>query len=325
VGGAVLSESGAALTDGAAAPNEPVATLTGSAAAWTESATARTESATASRGPSGSLGRLAFGFLAVSVLSGVALVPFYSPARPAESLEALQGGLPWGFVLRALHAYSSFGLLVVTAGHLAQVLIARTERQLTPSSWWRSVLLLPVTVAALLGGFALRGDAEAGAALAVWRGVVGTLPVLGSELARLLVGTIPNDLGAVTLHHAGTFTLLVWLLTSEHGKRLVPDSRSVVLAGLVSVALAGAIPLPLGSSSGTARVLLGPWYLLGLQGALVDLPAAVAWLAPLLFVVALGLVRHTGERWRRFLVALLGAWVVAYAGFTVRILLISRG
>ncbi|MGZ5429843.1 MAG: hypothetical protein ACXWEX_00410, partial [Thermoanaerobaculia bacterium] len=156
--------------------------------------------------PSGDFGRLAFGFLAVSALSGLALVPFFSPAHALESLERLHGGMPWGFFLRALHAFSSFGLLVTTVAHLAQVLARRTEGQLSAGAWWRSVLLLPLTFLALLSGFVLRGDAAAAEALPVWSRIAGTVPFLGPELARLLLGVIPGDLGAISLHHVGTFT-----------------------------------------------------------------------------------------------------------------------
>ncbi len=281
------------------------------------------------RPPSGDFGRLAFGFLAVSALSGFALTPFFSPAHALESLERLQGGLPWGFLLRALHAFSSFGLLVTTVAHLVQVLARRTERQLSAGAWWRSVLLLPLTFFALLSGFVLRGDAPAAEALPVWSRIAETVPFLGPELQRLLLGVIPGDLGAISLHHAGTFTLLLWLITAEHGRRLVPDARSLVLAGLVSAALAGAVPLPLGpppgaSSGGASRILLGPWYLLGLQGALVDLPVPSAWLAPILLVLLLGFVRHADGRARRLLLVLGAAGVTAWVGFTARILLLAR-
>lgn len=277
--------------------------------------------------PSGGFGRLAFGFLAISALSGLALVPFFSPAHALESLERLQGGIPWGFFLRALHAFSSFGLLVTTAAHIVQVLARRTECQLPGGAWWRSVLLLPLLVLALLSGYILKGDEAAAEALPIWSRVAETVPFLGPELSRLLLGVIPGDVGAISLHHAGTFTLLVWLVTAEHGRRLVPDARSLVLAGLVSAALAGAVPLPLGPPPGTptgARILLGPWYLLGLQGALVDLPISSAWLGPLLLVLLLGLVRHVDGRARRLLLVLAGAWVAVWLGFTARILLLAR-
>ncbi|HQR46725.1 MAG TPA: cytochrome b N-terminal domain-containing protein [Thermoanaerobaculia bacterium] len=280
----------------------------------------------ARRLPSGSFGRVAFGLLAVSVMSGISLVPFYAAARPFESLERIEGGVPWGFFLRALHAWSSWGVLVATVLHLAEALRARTERQLSAGVWWRSVALLPLGVGALLSGFVLRGDAGAVAALAIWRRILEAVPVLGTEIARFLLGA-PGDLSAAALHHAGTFTLLLWLATAEHGLRLVPDVRSAALAALASMALAGAIPVALGPPPGTAsgHLLLGPWYLLGLQGALLDLPAAAGWAGPLGLVLVLGAVRHAEGRRRSALVALAALWAGLYLLFTVRILLLSRG
>lgn len=275
--------------------------------------------------PSGGFGRLSFGFLAVSVLSGVLLAPFYSPAAAWDSLERIQGGLAWGFFLRALHAYSSFAVLVTTALHVVQVLAAKTERQLPAGVWWRSVLLLPVTVAALLGGFVLRGDAEAVAALSIWRRILESLPLAGTEIARLFLGSVPGDLGPAALHHAGTLTLLLWFFTAEHAGRLSPDTRGTVLAALVSVALAGVAPLPLGAppAASPAR-LLGPWSLLGLQGALEVLPAWIGWAAPLELVVLLGLLRWAKGRVRTGLLVLAGLWLAGYAYFTVRVLVSAR-
>lgn len=275
--------------------------------------------------PSGGFGRLSFGFLAVSALSGVLLVPFYTPASAWDSLEKIQGGLAWGFFLRALHAYSSFAVLATMALHVVQVLAAKTERQLAAGVWWRSVVLLPVTLAALLGGFVLRGDAEAVAALSIWRRILESLPLAGSEIARLFLGSIPGDLGPAALHHAGTLTLLLWFFTAEHAGRLLPDVRGTTLAALASVALAGVVPLPLGAPpSASPAHLLGPWSLLGLQGALEVLPPAAGWLLPLAAVLLLGLVRHADGRTRRVLVAALGVWCAAYAYFTVRVLLSAR-
>jgi hypothetical protein len=261
----------------------------------------------------------------VSVLSGIALVPFYTPAAAWESLERIQGGLAWGFFLRSLHAYSSYCVLAATAAHAVQILAARTERQLPAGVWWRSVLLLPVTVAALLGGFVLRGDAEALAALAIWRRILESIPLAGAELSRLFLGSVPGDLGPAALHHAGTFTLLLWLFTAEHGGRVIPDTRGTVLAALVSLAFAGTVPLPLGAPPAAAPAhLLGPWSLLGLQGALVSLPPAAGWLLPLAFVLLLGFVRHADGRARRVLLAALAAACAAYVFFTVRVLLSAR-
>lgn len=271
------------------------------------------------------LGRLTWGLLAVAVLSGFALAPFWSAARPLESLETLGGATPWGFWLRGVHTFSAWGFLAGTLAHLVEVLWRRFERRLSPGVWWRSVALLPVSVLALLGGFLMRGDAEAQAALTVWREVCASIPLAGPLLASLLLGVPGADLAPVALHHAGTFTLLAWLLTAEHGGALVPDLRATVLAALGSFAAAGLLPVPLGPAvAPDGALLLGPWYLLGLQGALLHLPVAAGWLLPLLLLFAVGFVRQADGRLRAALLAFAGAWSAGYLAFTLRLLFASR-
>ena len=271
------------------------------------------------------LGRLTYGLLAVAVLSGLALAPFWSAARPLESLETLNGATPWGFWLRGVHALSSWGFLLGTLAHLVEVLWRRSDARLAPAVWWRSVALLPVSVLALLGGFLMRGDAEAQAALAVWRETSASVPLVGRSLGALLLGVPGSDLAPVALHHAGTFTLLAWLLTAEHGRTLAPDLRSTVLAALCSFAAAGLFPVSLGPADAPAgAILLGPWYLLGLQGALLHLPVTAGWLLPLLLLAAVGLVRHVGGPPRTALLAFAAAWSAGYLAFTVRLLLAAR-
>ncbi len=271
------------------------------------------------------LGRLTWGLLAIAVLSGLALAPFWSAARPLESLETLTGATPWGFWLRGVHALSAWGFLAGTAAHLVEVLWKKSERRLSPAVWWRSVALLPVAVLALLGGFLMRGDAEAEAARTVWREVSSSIPLAGPLLASFLLGVPGSDLAPVALHHAGTFTLLAWLLTAEHGQALAPDLRSTVLAALGSFAAAGLVPVSLGPAlAPEGALLLGPWYLLGLQGALVVLPVAAGWLLPLLLVSAVGLVRHAEGRPRTALLSFVAAWSAGAVAFTVRLLLATR-
>ena len=115
------------------------------------------------------------------------------------------------------------------------------------------------------------------------------------------------------------------MFTAEHGGRVLPDVRGTVLATLVSLALAGAVPLPLGAPpSASPAHLLGPWSLLGLQGALAWLPPAAGWLLPLGLFLLLGLARHLEGRARRTVLAALVAACAAYALLTVRVLLSSR-
>jgi hypothetical protein len=273
--------------------------------------------------PAGNFGKLAYGFLAVSLLSGAALVPRYDPASPLPSLETIAGAVPLGWFLRALHAWSSFALLGTTLVHVAQVVWRRTEGQLGRGAWWRAVLLAPLLLVAVLGGFLLRGDAEAKAAGDVWRGMTAAVPFAGPGMAALVLGAARESLGAVALHHAGTVSILVILFTVEHARLVWPGARPAILAALVSAGAAGLLPLPLGPPPPGHGVLLGPWALLGLQGMLVDLPAAAGWIVPLAAVALLGSLRSSGGRVRTAILASLALLALGWSAFTVRILVLA--
>ena len=271
-------------------------------------------------------GRLALGLLAVEVATGVAVAAFYSPGHALADVEALEAGVPYAWLLRALHGYAGLLLLVATFAHVVESLWYRLERRLTPGVWWRSVLLVPVLLGALLGGFVLRGDADAVAAHQVWRGLLNDLPLAGGLLSRLLLGARQGDLGTVLAHHAGTFTVLLWVGAIEHGRRVWPDTVSMVIGTTAVLLLAAAVPLPLGPATPPAAgLLLGPWYLMGLQGALLWLPQVAAWILPGVALGALGAARHLDGRARRGALTVLGASLVAWTGFTFALLLVTKG
>jgi len=267
-------------------------------------------------------GRWALAMLLVVVASGIPLAGVYRAEAPFGSTEQILGGVPWGWWLRGIHWVSGTGLVIATAAHLFEMVRLRRERSLGAAVWWRSVSLLPLVLMAMLGGFVLRGDADAVAAGAVWRGLLEEVPLLGDPLGVLLLGSDGGSLSTVLIHHAGTFTLALWLLTTEHGERLWPDRRTGSLAAIACVAVAAFVPIGLAAPPGgvEAGLSLGPWYMLGLQGMLLDLPVAVAWLVPLVGLGMLGALAHGGAPFRRGLVIGLALLAVAYAGWTVRIL-----
>lgn len=279
------------------------------------------------RGSSWQLGRLAMGLLAVTVLSGIALVPLYSPSQPLASLEAIESGIRWAWLARALHWVSASGLLVITLAHVVEVLLIRADQRLSRAQWWRALCLAPVVVLAMLSGFVLQGTADASAALAIWRAVVTSTPAIGPSLARLTLGLTASDLSTVAIHHCATFTLVIVLLSADHARRLVADSRALILTALATLCVAALITVPLGPPEAPTdgTLLLGPWYLLGLQGALRLWPVAVGWFAPLLMLAPLAALPGSDAKRRRWMLLSTLALTLGYLGLSVHLLMIATG
>lgn len=260
-------------------------------------------------------GRLALGFLAISTLSGLALIPTYDIAHPYASLEAITAGIPWAWFMRTIHWFTSQMLLVTTALHLAEVVLARHERRLDSGKWWRATSSLGLIVLALISGFLMRGDLEALSAGRIASTLFGSLPWLGERVRAFVFGGERLSMSTIALHHVGTFTVLTWIVTFEHGRRALPDARSLVLAGATAFVFAALVTLPLGPSpdEAAAETLLGPWYLLGLQGMVRDLPPLSAWLLAAAVVLSVGTLHRFAEsrRPRLLILTFVGALLLA--------------
>ncbi len=261
------------------------------------------------------LGMLAFAAFLVCVLTGIMLVPAYVSGAAMDSLALLLLKNPAGVFVRSLHYWSAQAFLVLTLAHLIDHLLRRSEVTVSLGMWWRLSLTLPVTLGAMLSGFLLRGDAAAVQAVQILRSMLGFVPLIGSTLSQLFTGS-GSDLTAVYLHHACTATLILWLVTIEHARRILPRAQAVLwtLPPIMALAL---FLVPGLVSRGTA-VEKGPWYLVGLQELLhlLPWPQIVVWLAllGLLVLIALPIVSPPQRVWLRWGMA---AAALAYMVLTV--------
>ena len=277
------------------------------------------------RARSWTLGRLAAGLLAVATISGVVLIPFYRPEAPLDSLESITGGIPWGWWWRSIHFWSAHAFLVVSLAHAIEVLIRRTETRLPVSIWWTTVFSVPVLIAAMLGGFVMRGDADATQAGSIWTALLNAFPHFGTELTAFFLGTDQSLTTVVTLHHVSTFPLALWLITALHAGPQWIEARPVVIAALFSLSIAAILPPGLGPADlDPSRTVAGPWYFLGLQAALSVLPPSAAILFPVTAFLSAGVARHAIGNVRLAMLAVAGLMLVAWLFWTVWFL-ISTG
>jgi hypothetical protein len=261
------------------------------------------------------LGMLAFAAFVVCVLTGVMLVPAYLPGAAMDSLALLLLKNPAGVFVRSLHYWSAQAFLVLTLAHLIDHLLKRSEVTVSFGVWLRLSLTVPVTFGAMLSGFMLREDAPAVQALQILRSLLGFVPLIGTTLSQLLTGSNSN-LTTVYLQHACTATLIIWLVTIEHARRILPRAQAILWMLPPVVALS--LFLVPGLISRGASIEKGPWYLVGLQELLhwLPWPQAAVWLTVLVLLVLILLpVCSAPQRvWLRWIMA---AVAVAYVILTV--------
>jgi ubiquinol-cytochrome c reductase cytochrome b subunit len=259
------------------------------------------------------LGQLVYAALAVTVVSGVVLGLVYDPSEPLASTEAIQGGVAYGFLVRAAHNLGGQLFVVTLLLHTVDHVIFRSYRVLSPGDWWRLVLVAGLGLGAMFSGFLLRGDGEARAAQAIAVSVVRVVPGVGEDLSRMLFGDADGPLHAVYLHHLVTFSLVPWLVAVAHARRVWAGAMITALVAAAVTAVALVYHPGPGLPPGMARgALWGPWYFIGAQELLHHIP--VVWVTVVGFVGAVGILGGLGhvpsvpgDRWR--LPDSIGHWV----------------
>ncbi len=212
---------------------------------------------------------LALAAFVICALTGILLVPAFRISAPLDSLSLLLLKNPAGVFVRSLHYWSAQMFLVLTFAHIVDHLLRRSETTVRFGVWLRLCLTMPVIIAGMLSGFLLRSDAAAVQALQILRTLLGFVPLFGIALSRLLTGST-SDLSTIYIHHVCTATLVIWLVTVDHSRRIMPETRAIWWT-LPAVLLPSIFLVP-GLQWRSAAAEKGPWYLVGLQEELHWLP-----------------------------------------------------
>ena len=230
---------------------------------------------------------------AVQVATGVLLVLYYQPEPDAAfaSVQRIAGGeIPYGNLVRNVHAWSSDLFVLSLFAHLFTVLVRRSFRPPHELSWMSGIVALVLGVGLAFTGAILPWSEGAYADALVGSGLARTLPIVGESLMRFMRGG--EDVGAGTLGHAFGFhvaalpaalTLLVaihlYVLSRRPLAKLEPDvptiplypdfflRQGVAFTGLtvVLMTLATFADRPLGVAADPSAAPTGarpPWYFL---------------------------------------------------------------
>lgn len=154
--------------------------------------------------PGGASWAYVFGSVLVFLLvlqagTGVLLAFYYSPSVAAAwaSVAYVQTEVTLGWLVRGLHAHGASAMVIVAGLHLLQVAVYGAYRRPREVNWIVGVLLLGLLFAFALTGYLLPWDQKGYWATQVATGILGSTPLVGGALQKLVQGG--NEYGNLTL------------------------------------------------------------------------------------------------------------------------------
>lgn len=240
-------------------------------------------------------GEIALSALQLALISGMMLIPLFTPGANAfESVSLLNGSGLLGRWLHSFHSYTGDIFLFAAAIHTIEYLLKKSYRDYQLKPWALLIALALLSLLAVFSGFLSIGSKESIAALHIFSGIMEMPGRIGQALALFFLGNAPANVAsaAIYFHHIATFTVLTVILTYIHLKRLKAESYAFYYALVLLLLISLLFPAQIGQAlSSPAQVVKGPWYFIGLQEQLAWMPVWLAgWLMPVLLLLLLALL-----------------------------------
>lgn len=145
------------------------------------------------------LGFASIAVLIIQALTGIVLAMYYAPTpdHAYDSVQYVMTELPFGDLIRGIHHWGASAMVVLVVLHMLVVFVMGAYKYPRELTWVVGVLLLFVTLGFGFTGYLLPWDEKAYWATTVGTNMVGTIPVVGGVLVRIVRGGA--ELGALTL------------------------------------------------------------------------------------------------------------------------------
>lgn len=136
------------------------------------------------------LGGMTLFFFLVQVCTGVLLMLYYRPSADEafESIEFLVTTVPFGWLVRSIHAWSANLMVFFAFLHLVSVFFLKSYRPPRELTWLTGVLLFFLILAFGFSGYLLPWNQLSFFATRVGTDIAGVVPVVGSWTLRFMRG-----------------------------------------------------------------------------------------------------------------------------------------
>ena len=258
-------------------------------------------------------------------ITGMFLAVYYAPTpdHAYNSVRFIMEEVLFGSFVRGLHHWGASAMVIMIGLHMLQAFLYGAYKPPREVMWMVGVILFLIVMAFAFTGYLLPWDQTAYWATQVGINMVGTVPLIGDDLARILRGG--EMLGALTLSRffavhvlflpailvtgivlhlfilrrvgpAGPWTDERSALKSEtfYPRQVFMDAVVMLGIFLVLASLAAGIPLPLtdkADPSDTSFVPVPEWYFLFYYELLKyvhgPLEPLATWVLPLIFIALL--------------------------------------
>lgn len=169
--------------------------------------------------------------LVVEMATGFLLMMSYSPSTSSAwaSVHFIEHS-PGGSFIRGLHHYTSQAIIILFGIHLVRVLLVAAFRKPRELIWLTGLLLMPLLVIWAITGNPLAGTQKGVAQIEVEGNIIGSTPLVGPVLQRLLIGgTQVGHLTYTHLYflHVGLMPLVVLGLLGVHLTQVIRHGVSI--------------------------------------------------------------------------------------------------
>jgi ubiquinol-cytochrome c reductase cytochrome b subunit len=125
----------------------------------------------------------------IQIITGTCLAFVYVPSanEAFTSLEYLNFQQSLGWMLRAMHNWSSNFMIAILVIHMAQVYLFGAFKYPREMTWITGVVLLLCTLGMAFTGQVLRFDQDAYWGLSIGAAMMGRMPVIGANLVHLML------------------------------------------------------------------------------------------------------------------------------------------
>ena len=232
----------------------------------------------------------------LQAVTGMFLAVYYAPTpdHAYDSVQFIEQQVSFGWFVRGLHHWGASGMVIAVGLHMLQVFLYGAFKPPREMMWMVGVVLFLLVMAFAFTGYLLPWDQTAYWATQVGINMVGTVPVVGDFLVRVMRGG--ETLGALTLTRffavhvlflpaliVSGIVLHLFILRrvgpagpwderkaaagSEpfHPRQVFMDAVVMVVVFLVLVLLATFVPFPLADKANPADTSFVPipeWYFL---------------------------------------------------------------